>query len=314
VTNEVTLKNKVLVIVGPTATGKTKISIELARILNGEIISADSMQIYKKMNIGTAKPTEEEMKNIPHYMIDMIDIGDNFNVTKYQDMAMKYIKDIISRGKLPIITGGTGLYINSIVEERKYGETIESEAIREELEKEAMEKGNEFLYEELKKIDPESTQRIHINDLKRIIRALEVYKITQKTITEHQKSSKEKNKKYDYIIIGLTTDRKTLYNRINERVDKMFEQGLEEEAKEIIEEVSKKNTSFQAIGYKEWVDYFNGISTLEEAKEKIKQESRHYAKRQLTWFNKNKDIIWIDIKLPMEVIINKIIDVVCTKK
>lgn len=304
------MKPKVLVIAGPTASGKTKIGIELAKRLNGEIISADSMQIYKYMNIGTAKPTIDEMQGVPHHLIDFLDIGETFSVVQYKDMAVKCIEDILSRGKTPIIVGGTGLYINSITEEIKYDETAENANIRKELEERAEKEGNDSLYEELKSVDIESYNRLHLNDTKRIIRALEVYKATGITITEHQKMSKEIEKKYDYKIVGLSMDREKLYNRINLRVDIMMEQGLEEEARRIIEMVKDKGriTSFQAIGYKEFMKYFDGEITLDEAVSNIKQESRRYAKRQVTWFKRTKGLRWIDVERDFNEIILDIIN------
>lgn len=305
------MKPKVLVIAGPTASGKTKIGIELAKRLNGEIISADSMQIYKYMNIGTAKPTIDEMDGIPHHLIDFLDIGENFSVVQYQQMAKNCMEDILSRGKTPIIVGGTGLYINSVTEEIKYDESAEDSNIRKELEEIAEKEGNERLYEELKNIDIESYKRMHLNDTKRIIRALEVYKATGMTITEHQKRSKEIDKKYDYRIVGLFMDRDTLYNRINLRVDLMMEQGLEKEAKAIIDMVKYKGklTSFQAIGYKEFLKYFEGEIPLVQAIDNIKQESRHYAKRQITWFKRTNGLKWINVDRNFNEVISDIIDI-----
>lgn len=303
------MKPKILVIAGPTASGKTKVSIELAKRLNGEIVSADSMQIYKYMNIGTAKPTEEEKENILHYMLDILDIGDRFSVAQYKDMAMRYIEEILNRGKIPIVVGGTGLYINSITEEINYDEKAEeNNVIRKELEEIAKEYGNTLLYEELEKVDKEAIKRIHINDTKRIIRALEVFKTTGITITEYQKSSKQNEKKYDYKIVGLYIEREKLYERINKRVDLMIEQGLLEEAKSVIKMIEDKGrlTSFQAIGYKEFVPYFNGEVSLEEAISNIKQESRRYAKRQMTWFKRTKGIEWFNALENFEELIKKI--------
>lgn len=294
------MKQTVIVIVGPTGIGKTKLSIELAKKINGEIVSADSMQIYKKMNIGTAKPTDAEKQGIPHYMMDIIDMEENFSVAEYQSMAFEYIKKIFENGRVPIVVGGTGLYINSIVDEIIYSEIEENPIYREQLEEIAKEKGNKYLHDELKLKDPKAAQRIEVNDLKRIIRALEVYEMTGKTITEQQESSKPKDKKYNYIIIGLRTDREIIYDRINKRVDQMFEQGLLEEAKEILKLTDDNNTSHQAIGYKELAKYFEGKESLEEAKENIKKESRHYAKRQFTWFNKNERIIWLDSEVSVD--------------
>ena len=304
------MKSKVLVIAGPTASGKTKIGVELAKRLNGEIISADSMQIYKHMNIGTAKPTINEMQNIPHHLIDFVEIGENFSVVQYKEMATRCIEDILSRGKVPIFVGGTGLYINSITEEIKYDEAAENKEIREKLEKIAETEGNERLYEKLKEVDIDTYNRLHINDTKRIIRALEVFEATGITITEHQKMSKEIEKKYDYKIVGLWMERENLYNRINLRVDKMIEDGLENEARNIIEMIKNngKITSFQAIGYKEFLKYFNGEVSLEDAITSIKQESRRYAKRQVTWFKRTNGLKWINVDRDINDVINDIIN------
>ena len=303
------MKKKVLVITGPTGSGKTKLAIEIAKKTDGEIVSADSMQIYKEMNIGTAKPTLEEQNQSVNHMVDIIDIGTNFSVADYKEMAFNRIEDIILRGKLPIVVGGTGLYINSIVEEINYFDTGESKEFREKLIEIAEKQGNEILYNELIKKDPEAAKRIHINDLKRIIRALEVCEFSNTTITEQQKNSKEIEKKYDYIMIGLTTERSILYDRINKRVDEMFNNGLLEEAEKIIAISDTLGTSYQAIGYKELKKYFDGECSLDEAKEVIKRESRRYAKRQLTWFRRNKDIIWLDIKNDINENIKKVLEI-----
>ena len=304
------MKPKILVVAGPTASGKTKIGVELAKRLNGEIISADSMQIYKHMNIGTAKPTSEEMQNIPHHLIDFVELGENFSVVQYKEMATKCIEDILSRGKVPIFVGGTGLYINSITEEIKYDETAENKEIRERLEKIAENEGNERLYAKLKEVDIDTYNRLHLNDTKRIIRALEVFESTGITITEHQKMSKEIEKKYDYKIVGLWMERENLYNKINLRVDKMIEDGLEDEARNIIEMIKNKGkiTSFQAIGYKEFLRYFDGEVSREDAIASIKQESRRYAKRQVTWFKRTNGLKWINIERDINDVINDIIN------
>lgn len=303
------MKKKVLVITGPTGSGKTKLAIEIAKRLDGEIVSADSMQIYKEMNIGTAKPTIEELSQATHHMVDIVDVGANFSVADYKEMATSCIDDIVSRGKMPIVVGGTGLYINSIVEEINYFDTGESKEFREKLAEIAEKEGNEVLYNELLEKDPEAAKRIHINDLKRIIRALEVYEFSKTTITQQQKNSKEIEKKYDYIIIGLTTERSVLYERINNRVDSMFEKGLLEEARQIINKSDLLGTSYQAIGYKELKKYFDGECSLEEAKEVIKRESRRYAKRQLTWFRRNQDITWLDIQNNINENIEKVLEI-----
>lgn len=304
------MKSKVLVVAGPTASGKTKIGVELAKKLNGEIISADSMQIYKYMDIGTAKPTIEEMQGIPHHLIDFVELGEKFSVVQYKEMANKCIEDILLRGKVPILVGGTGLYINSITEEIKYDETAENKEVREKLEKIAETEGNEKLYAKLKEVDIEAYNRLHLNDTKRIIRALEVFETTGVTITEHQKMSKEIEKKYDYKIVGLWLEREKLYDRINRRVDIMIENGLEDEARDIISKLNLegKTTAFQAIGYKEFLKYFNGECSLDDAINSIKQESRRYAKRQVTWFKRTNGLKWIDAERGLKEIIIDIIN------
>lgn len=293
-------KPKVIVIVGPTASGKTALSIELAKELNGEIISADSMQIYKDMNIGTAKPTVEEMNGVIHHLIDIITPDEKFSVAQYKLLAEKKIEEILKKGKLPIIVGGTGLYITSLIENIKFEDIEIDEEYRKKLIKRAETEGLQKLYEELKQIDLESAKRISPNDLKRITRALEVYKITGKTITEHNKNSKLEEVKYNYKIFGLNSERQLIYDRINQRVDIMFDKGLVQEVKKILIKYKEFPTSMQGLGYKEVKLYLDGIITEEEAIEKIKLETRRYAKRQLTWFRRYKQIVWLDIQESIE--------------
>lgn len=289
------MKN-IVIIAGPTASGKTAAAVELARRINGEVVSADSMQIYKFMNIGSAKPTAEEMCGIPHYMIDIIYPFQDFSVALYRQLAGEVIDDIISRGKVPIVAGGTGLYINSLTYPMDFTQTSEDKDYRNYLCQLGDEKGNEYLHSLLKDIDPESYERLFPNDRKRVIRALEVYKHTGKTISQYQAESKNKPIEYNIAYIGLTMDRQRLYDRINLRVDKMFQQGLVDEVKFLYKMGYNVNmTSMQAIGYKELLDYFNNLCTLQEAKENIKQGSRRYAKRQLTWFRRDERIHWVEI-------------------
>ena len=288
--------DKVVVIIGPTASGKTKISIELAKAIDGEIISADSMQIYRYMNIGTAKPDREEMAGIRHYMIDEINPDEEFSVARYKEMAEKYIKEIIKKGKKPIIVGGTGLYINSLIYNINFSETVSDWNLRKMLGKEAKEKGNEYLHKRLREVDPEAAERIHINDIKRIIRALEVYEYTRRPISYHRELSRQKSPDYDFRIFGLTMDREKLYERINRRVDLMIEKGLVEEVKDLLRMGYGKNTvAMQGIGYKEIIFYLKGELTMDEAVYIIKRDSRHYAKRQMTWFRKIENVYWIDV-------------------
>lgn len=288
------MKEKVIVICGPTASGKTALSIELAKKINGEIISADSMQIYKEMNIGTAKPTKEEMQGIKHYLLDFVSPNERYSVAQYKQDAKNAIKEIISKGKIPIIVGGTGLYIDSLIYEIEYNDIKIDENYRKELEKIIEEQGLEKLYKNAMQIDPIAMEKISVNDKKRIMRVLEIYKATGKTKTEQELESRKKPVEFDYKVFAINWDRETLYQRINKRVDIMIEQGLIDEVKNILEKYDKFPTAMQGLGYKEVVDYINGIYTKEEMIDKIKMETRRYAKRQLTWFRKNKQTIWLD--------------------
>ena len=287
-------KHKVIVICGPTASGKTALSIELAKKINGEIVSADSMQIYKDMDIGTAKPTRQEMGEIKHYLLDFVSPEDRYSVAQYKQDAKKAIKEIINKGKTPIIVGGTGLYVDSLIYEIEYNDIKLDEEYRKKLEKIAEEQGLEELYKKAVEIDPEAMKKISQNDKKRIMRVLEIYHSTGKTKTEQEKESRKNPVEYDYRVFAINWDREILYQRINKRVDIMVEQGLIEEVKEILNKYDKFPTAMQGLGYKEVVDYLNGIYTKEEMIEKIKLETRRYAKRQLTWFRKNKQTIWLD--------------------
>ena len=287
-------KNLIIVIAGPTASGKTSLGIDIALALYGEIISADSMQIYKKMDIATAKPTDEERSIVKHHLIDFLDIGEEFSVAKYKELAIQSIEDILSRKKTPIIVGGTGLYIDCIINNTEFFD-YEKNDVRETLEKEAEEKGIDALFEQLKKVDIESANTLNINDKKRIIRALEVYYSTGKTITQQKKESHLNESPYRFCVIGLNAhNREFLYNRINQRVDIMLKDGLLEEAQSFFSSDASL-TAKQAIGYKELKPYFDKEISLADAVENLKRETRRYAKRQLTWFRKTKDINWIYI-------------------
>lgn len=286
----------VIVILGPTASGKTKLSIELAKDINGEIVSADSMQIYKFMDIGTAKPDEEEKQGIKHYLIDEVTPDEEFSVARFKELAIKYIDKIIQDGKIPIISGGTGLYIDSLVYNIEFGDTICDWELRESLKKEALEKGNEYLHNKLKEVDPEAAKKIHMNNVKRVIRAIEVYTYTKKTITSHQEESRRNPSKYNFLVFGLTMDREKLYERINKRVDLMMEKGLVDEVNKLVEMGYDKSTiAMQGIGYKEILSYLRGEITLDEAVYVLKRDTRHYAKRQLTWFRRMKNVTWINM-------------------
>ena len=303
-------KPKVIVICGPTASGKTALSIELAKRINGEIVSCDSMQIYKYMDIGSAKPTEEEKQNIKHYMMDFVEPSERYSVAEYKVGAEKAIEEILRKGKTPIIVGGTGLYVNSLIYGIEYSDIKIDENYRNKLEEIVNTKGLDILYKEALKIDPKAMQKITPNDKKRIMRVLEIYHATGKTKTEQEIESRKKGVKYDYVVFGITMDREKLYDRINKRVDIMLKQGLENEVKNLIEKYPNCPTAMQGLGYKEVRDYFNGIYTKDEMIEKIKMETRRYAKRQLTWFRKNKQTIWLngldDIESNIKIILETI--------
>ena len=287
-------KNKVIVICGPTASGKTALSIELAKQISGEIVSCDSMQIYKDMDIGTAKPTPDEMQGIKHYLIGHVSPEERYSVADYKADAKKAIKEIIEKGKMPIVVGGTGLYLDSLIYEIEYQDIQLDEEYRKQLEEEVEEKGLEELYKRAKQIDEKAIEKISPNDKKRILRILEIYHATGKTKTEQEIESRKKEVEYDYKVYALDWDRQKLYDRINKRVDMMMEQGLIEEVKQILDKYHTFPTAMQGLGYKEVVEYLEGKLTKEEMVEKIKMETRRYAKRQLTWFRKNKQTIWLN--------------------
>ena len=286
-------KPKVIVICGPTASGKTALSIELAKKVNGEIISSDSMQIYKDMDIGTAKPTEKEMQGIKHYLIDFVEPHQRYSVAEFKKDAENAIEEVLEKDKTPIVVGGTGLYVDSLIYGIEYPDIELDEKYREELEKRADKEGLELLYNEAKKIDPQAIEKISKNDKKRILRILEIYKATGKNKTEQEKESRKNGIKYDYKVFAINMDREILYDRINKRVDIMIENGLIEEVEKLLKKYTEFPTAMQGLGYKEVVEYLQGKITKEEMIEKIKRETRRYAKRQITWFKKNKQTIWI---------------------
>ncbi|KGF15664.1 tRNA delta(2)-isopentenylpyrophosphate transferase [Peptostreptococcus sp. MV1] len=290
------MENKIpiLILTGPTAVGKTDLSIKLAKILNAEIISADSMQIYRYMDIGSAKVSPQEMNGVVHHMIDIIDPDQDFSVSEFKDRAEAIIEDIHSRDKLAIITGGTGLYLNSILFDMDFGQSESDPKIRKELENILEEKGIDYLHSILEEISPKTAERIHKNNTKRVIRAIEVYR-SGGELGDFSKDLRL-NEKYQAHTIVLNRDRVHLYERINYRVDLMFDNGLLDEVQELHKKgYTKDMTSMKGIGYKEVLDYFDGLVTLEDAKNSIKQSSRRYAKRQITWFKKYPDALWIDL-------------------
>lgn len=286
--------NNIICIAGPTASGKTALAAALAELLNGEVVGCDSMQIYRRMDIGTAKPTPEEMRGIPHHMIDVAEPDEDFSVSRYCEMASPIIDDILARGKTAVIAGGTGLYMDSLIRGNAFA-PFPSTGVREELEAQADALGIEALYSRLQAIDPEAAARLHLSDRKRILRALEVWLETGETITEHNKKTQAIPPKYRPIWLGLDFEnRSDLYNRIDLRVGMMLEAGLLREIRELLDSgISPKATAMQAIGYKEFVDALEGRCTIEQAADLVRQSSRRYAKRQLTWFRRNRDMHWL---------------------
>ena len=285
----------IIVITGPTASGKTALAVELAKKFNTEVVSAESMQVYRGMNIGTAKPTAEEMQGIRHNMIDVAEPYESFSVAQYCDMAKRVIERIHSEGKIPIFAGGTGLYINSLINGLDFSKGSSDEEYRAELRELSEKKGNAYLHKMLSDIDPESGRRIHENDVKRVIRALEVFKVTKMTMTEYQRLAASAPPRYEAVKIELCWERAVLYDRINKRVDIMIDEGLEDEVKGLCNERFLKSTAAQAIGYKEMIAYFDGRMTYSEAIEAIKQGSRNYAKRQISFFGADKSINKLDV-------------------
>lgn len=306
------MKNKVICIVGPTASGKTGLSIELAKKINAEIISADSMQIYKELNVGTAKVTEDEMQGIKHHLINVCEITDKFSVADFKAMCYDKIDEILSRNKNVIICGGTGLYISAIVDDMNFTEEEIDFEYREYLEKLAKENSNEYVHNLLKEIDPKSADEIHPNNLKRVIRALEIAKNSNKLKSLHMEEEKEriknKSSKYEFLVYYIDHDREYLYERINKRVEIMVKDGILDEALKIYNmNLDKNNTCMQAIGYKEFFPYFKGEDTLQNCILKLKQETRRYAKRQMTWFKNKLDIIYLNGKRNTNELVNDII-------
>ena len=286
--------NKIICIAGPTASGKTALAVELAKAVNGEVVSCDSMQIYRYMDIGTAKPTNEEMQGIPHHMLDVVDPNEDFSVSRYCEMATPIVDDIISRGKTAIIAGGTGLYMDALIKGNDFA-PFPSTGMREKLELQADEMGMEYMHSLLESIDPDASQRLHLKDRKRILRALEVYYETGETITQHNLKTQSIPPRYQPIWFALEdTDRQDLYNRIDLRVEKMLDAGLLDEIHNLLSRgIPKKCTAMQAIGYKEYIDAIDGKCSVSEATALVQQASRHYAKRQLTWFRRNPEFHWL---------------------
>ena len=289
------MKKPLIVLTGPTAAGKTELSIALAKKLNGAIISADSMQVYKYMNIGSAKIRPEEMQGVRHYLVDVLDPREEFHVARFQQMAKEAMEEIYRNGQLPIVVGGTGFYIQALLKDIDFDESSGELPCRKELEETARREGGAVLYERLKQVDPESAEAIHPNNVKRVIRALEFYQETGQPISLHNKEQKEKQPPYTYAYFVLNDDRARLYERIDRRVDRMVEQGLVEEVRWLKEHgYDRSLVSMQGLGYKELFPYLDGSCSLEEAVEIIKRDTRHFAKRQITWFKREPDVIWLN--------------------
>ena len=290
-------KKKLIIIAGPTAVGKTDLSVRLAKKLDTEIVSADSMQVYRGMDIGTAKVTKEEMCGIPHHMIDVCEPGCDFNVFSYREMAKKKLDDIQDKGKIPILCGGTGFYIQALLYDIDFREEGPNEELRAQLHKIAEEKGKEELWRILRDVDPEAAKAHPAGDVKRVVRAIEFYRVHGEKISDHNKKEEKKLAEpcYDVRFFVLYREQKELYQRIDDRVDRMMKEGLLEEVKELISRgIPMESTAMQAIGYRQLAAHLKGACSLEEAVTKIKSDSRHYAKRQLTWFKRDKNTIWID--------------------
>lgn len=289
------MKKPLIILTGPTAVGKTKASIGLAHALNGEIISADSMQVYKQMDIGSAKIHPEEMQGVPHYLIDILNPDEEFNVVRFQQLSKQAMDEIYAKGKIPILVGGTGFYIQALLYDIDFTESQEDSAYRKELEELASTHGPQYIHHLLKQVDEKSAQEIHANNVKRVIRALEYYKQTGEKISEHNERERKKESPYEFCYFVLTDNRDTLYHQIELRIDQMLEEGLVEEVRKLKEQgYTKDMVSMQGLGYKEILDYLDGMTTLEEAIHILKRDTRHFAKRQLTWFRRERDVVWID--------------------
>ena len=289
------MKKPLIVLTGPTAVGKTSLSISLAKAVNGEIISADSMQVYKGMDIGSAKIRKEEMQGVTHYLVDILEPEEEFHIVKFQELAKAALEEIYAKGKIPILVGGTGFYIQAVTRDIDFTQAEQETSYREELEQFAQEKGAEYLHEKLREVDSKSAENIHANNVKRVIRALEFYHQNGTPISEHNEEQKQQTSPYNLAYFVLTAPREILYERIDRRVDQMMEEGLLEEVKSLRERGCHRGmVSMQGLGYKEILAYLEGEYPLEEAVRILKRDTRHFAKRQLTWFRREQDVIWVD--------------------
>ena len=290
------MKQPLIILTGPTAVGKTELSIRLAKSVNGEIISADSMQVYRYMDVGTAKITAEEMQGVPHHLIDVLEPSEDFNVFLFKEMAEKALDNIYKKGKIPVVTGGTGFYIQALLYDINFEDTDADSDFRTEMYRLAEEKGNEYVHGLLKEVDLVSASEIHFNNIKRVIRALEYHNQTGKKISEHNEEQRRNESPYNFLYFVLNDDREKLYERINKRVDLMFENGLTKEVDRLIEMGCHRDmTSMKAIGYREFFDYYDGNADLSQVRENIKTDTRHFAKRQLTWFRREKEVTMVNV-------------------
>ena len=288
-------KKPLVILTGPTAAGKTKLSIALAKAINGEIISADSMQIYKYMDIGSAKIEPQEMDGVPHHLIDILEPNEDFNVVLFQQYAKQAMEQIYAKGKVPILVGGTGFYIQSVLYDIDFTQSDEDTKLRKELEELAATKGTAYLHQMLQECDPKAAEAIHANNVKRVIRAIEYYRQTGERISAHNEQERQKQSPYDSYYFVLTNERHILYENIDKRVDIMLEKGLLAEVQKLLDMgCQRESTAMQGLGYKEIIDYLTGDISLEEAVYRIKRDTRHFAKRQLTWFRREKDVIWVE--------------------
>lgn len=312
------MKRPLIVLTGPTAAGKTKLSIALAKAINGEIISADSAQVYKYMNIGSAKIKKEEMSGVQHYLVDILEPTQDFNIVLFQKYAKEAVEKIYAKGKIPILVGGTGFYIQSVLYDIDFENSDEDSNLRSELENLAKEKGNDYVHNILKEIDPEAAEIIHANNLKRVIRAIEYYRQTGQKISEHNETERQKESAYDSFYFVLTDEREKLYANIDKRVDIMIEDGLVNEVKMLMDMGCKRDsTAMQALGYKEIISYLENEISLDEAIYIIKRDTRHFAKRQLTWFRREKDVIWVEkdkFAYDEEKMLKYMLDIINTEK
>lgn len=289
------MKKPLIILTGPTAVGKTELSIRLAKIVQGSVISADSMQVYRHMDIGSAKITKEEMQEIPHYLIDTFEPDEEFHVVRFQEYAKQYMEEIYAQGRMPIIAGGTGFYIQALLYDIDFTQEREDTEYRTALEKTAREQGGSVLHDMLKKIDPQAAEQIHEHNIKRMIRALEFYHLSGQKISDHNETERQKESPYNFAYFVLNDNREKLYERINERVEQMMEEGLVEEVEHLRKlGCNRHMVSMQGLGYKEILAYLDGECTLEEAVYRIKRDTRHFAKRQLTWFRREREVLWVD--------------------